>query len=226
MLNIVVIEDNDDLRAEIVGALGGEGHHVVGLDCAETLAEQKDALAIDLMVIDLNLPGEDGISLSRRIRSVQPGIGIVMVTARSGTIERQIGYESGADIYLTKPFSLEELSAAINALSRRLKSGQPASDALLLDPRRLVLTGPRGEVSLSAPETAVLAAFVRAVNHRIETWQIAEILERQDELPGRNAINVMLFRLGRKLQQAGTGERPIRAIRRFGYQLCTSVAVV
>lgn len=226
MLNIAVVEDNDDLRRAIVGALAGEGHHVVGLDCAEALAEQSDALSIDLMVVDINLPGEDGISLTRRLRATQPEIGIIMVTARSRATDRRIGYENGADIYLAKPVALEELTAAIAALSRRLRSARPALAAMRLDGRRLSLDGPGGGQRLAAQEAALLAAFARAPDHRLESWQIIEILDQAERTSSRNAMNVMISRLVAKLRLAGAADRPIRAIRNWGYQLCEPITLM
>lgn len=223
MLSIAVIEDNDDLRAAILGALGGEGHHAVGFDCAEALVEQSGALRIDLMVIDLNLPGEDGLSLARRMRATDPDIGIIMMTARTRSDDKRIGYESGADIYLAKPVSLDELSAAILALSRRLRPRPSPASTLTMDTGRLTLGGPAGQTSLSAPEAALLAAFVRAQDHRLETWQIFEVLGQADRVPNRNAVNVALSRLSGKLRQSGAGERPFRSIRGWGYQLCEPV---
>ncbi len=132
VLTVAVIEDNDDLRQAMVSALGRAGHRVVGFDSAEALIEYREALRLDVLVIDVGLPGEDGISLATRIRESQPDVGIIMATARDRIADKQRGYESGADIYLTKPLSLEELSAAIGALGRRLR-GAAAPPPLALD---------------------------------------------------------------------------------------------
>lgn len=219
LMNIAVIEDNDDLRSAIVGVLSGEGHSVVGLDCAEALTEQHQVLSIDLMVVDLNLPGEDGMSLARRIRRVQPEIGIVMVTARDRITDRTAGYENGADIYLTKPVSFEELRAAIQSLSRRLKPAPLPETDLSLEARTLTLRGALGSVSVSSQEAALLAAFARAPDGRLEVWQILEIFPRLEQSDGRGAIRVMIFRLTKKLKEVTGHPRPIRAIRNWGYQL-------
>ncbi|MDQ0349978.1 response regulator transcription factor [Ancylobacter vacuolatus] len=223
MLSIAVVEDNDDLRAAIVNALSGEGHHVVGFDCAEALAEQGQALRIDLVVLDLNLPGEDGLSLTRRLRVTNPEIGIIMMTARTRTDDKRIGYQSGADIYLAKPVSLDELAAAILALSRRLRPAVAAPTGLVLDTVRLTLAGPRGLTALSAPEAALLAAFARAQDHRLETWQIIVVLEQGDRAPNRNALNVTMSRLSAKVRQCGAGAHPLRSIRNWGYQFCEPI---
>lgn len=223
MLSIAVIEDNDDLRGAIVGALAAEGHRVIGIDCAEALAEQG-ARRIDLAVIDLNLPGEDGLSLTRRLRQTDPEMGIIVMTARGRANDKRIGYESGADIYLAKPVALEELAAAISALSRRIRR-KAASATLRLDMRSLTVSGAGTTRPLSVQEAALLAAFARAEEQRLETWQIMEILEHGDRAPSRNALKVTLSRLAAKLRQTGAGERPIRAIRNWGYQLCESITL-
>jgi len=129
-LNIVVVEDNEDLREAIVDVLAALGHRVLGLSCAEELGDEGAQAMIDLLVVDLNLPGEDGVSLSRRLRSTQPGLCILMMTARDTVRDKVAGYEAGADIYLTKPVSIEELSAAVQSLGRRLRPDriQPAPD--------------------------------------------------------------------------------------------------
>lgn len=225
MLSIAVVEDNDDLRSAVVSALRSEGHRVVGVDCAESFTDACGGTQIDLMVVDLNLPGEDGLDLTRRIRSVQSDIGVIMLTARTGVADRKRGYDSGADIYLTKPVAIEELGAAVDALSRRLHTRTAEAAGVTLDVRGLVLRSRAAEVRLSAQEAGVLAAFVRAPERRLETWQLTEMAGHGGDEPNRNALNVMLFRLGRKLQQAGLSDRPIRAIRNWGYQLCDDVVL-
>jgi len=128
-LKIIVIEDNDDLRETMVDALHRQGHQVTGLDCAEAWPDQSAWQRVDIMVVDLNLPGEDGLSLVARARSVQPDVGIIMVTARNQPKDRQVGYSAGADNYLTKPFSLQELNATISSLGRRIQASAAALPA-------------------------------------------------------------------------------------------------
>lgn len=226
LLNIIVVEDHDALREVTVTALRGEGHHVIGVGCAEALAEMTNATQIDLMVIDLNLPGEDGLSLTRRIRANQPGIGIIMVTARGQLAEKMEGYESGADIYLTKPTSVEEINAAIQALSRRLKPAAQAISALKFDPRNLCLSGEENEVRLTAHEAALLSAFIRAPGHRLEYWQLIELLGKAETNYSKASLEVQIVRLRKKLVQAGGDEQPIKAIRQLGYQLCVQVGIL
>jgi len=225
-LNIVVVEDHDALREVTVEALRSMGHNAVGVDCAEALADEIGAFPIDLMVIDLNLPGEDGISLTRRLRAAQPEIGIIMVTARNRINEKLSGYESGADIYLTKPTSLEELGAAVRALARRIKGYQQARPAFMLNLAALFLQGPRNGVSLSAHETAMLTVLARAPGHRLESWQLIELSGKGEADFSKHALEVQIVRLRKKLMQAGAVDQPIKAVRGLGYQLCIKITVV
>jgi len=226
VLNIVVVEDHDALREVTVEALRSMGHNAVGVDCAEALADEIGAFPIDLMVIDLNLPGEDGISLTRRLRAAQPEIGIIMVTARNRINEKLSGYESGADIYLTKPTSLEELGAAVRALARRIKGHQQAQPAFMLNLAALFLQGPDNGVSLSAHETAMLTVLARAPGHRLESWQLIELSGKGEADFSKHALEVQIVRLRKKLMQAGAVDQPIKAVRGLGYQLCIKITVV
>ncbi|MGA1728205.1 MAG: response regulator transcription factor, partial [Burkholderiaceae bacterium] len=102
-LNIVLVEDHDLLRTVTESVLKEAGHNILALGCAEEVDEALSGMNPDLYILDLNLPGEDGISLARRIRRSHPRVGIIMTTVRSEVTDRLDGYESGADIYLPKP---------------------------------------------------------------------------------------------------------------------------
>lgn len=229
-LNIVVVEDNDALREITVDALCEMGHRVVGVACAEALADEASGKPVDLMVIDLNLPGEDGISLARRMRAAQPDLGIVMVTSR-GQIEQKLqGYDSGADIYLAKPVPMAELAAAVQALGRRLKRQRslPEGD-FSLKQIGLSLHGPQTPpegLSLSALEFATLAALVRAPGQRLDYWQLTELAGKTGIDIKRNALEVQMVRLRKKLLQAGAPQPNIKTVRGVGYQLCVRLSVI
>jgi len=226
LLNIVVVEDNHTLRKTTVQTLIQKGHHVVGVDCAEELGDLKDTIQIDLLVLGLNLPGEDGISLTRRIRQSQPNIGIIIVSSRTQLSDKIEGYESGADIYFTKPVSQEELGAAILALSRRLKPVIPTASALKLDLEKLTLSGERGEVGLTSHKASLLASFTRAQGQRLENWQLIELLGKGEADYSKANLEVQIVRLRNKLVQAGAESQPIKVIRQLGYQLCVPVMVL
>ncbi|MDP1596277.1 MAG: response regulator transcription factor [Methylotenera sp.] len=225
-LNIVVVEDHDSLRESIVEALRDNGHHVIGIDCAEALTEIQYAMHIDLMVIDLNLPGEDGVSLTRRLRVSYPDMGVIMLTGRSKLAEKMEGYASGADIYLTKTTSVDELSSAIQALSRRLKRVNQAHASLQLDVVKLTLSGTLAKVELTANETSLLAAFLRAPGQRLENWQLIEVLGKTEESYSKASLEMQVARLRKKIMQVCSEEYPIKSIRQLGYQLGVTIHVI
>lgn len=223
-LNIIVVEDHDVLRDVTVEALCAMGHDARGADCAEALDDELAAFRADLLVLDLGLPGEDGISLARRIRTAQPDMGIIMVTARHQRQDVLEGYASGADIYLTKPTSPEELGAAIQALSRRMRPTLPEGQ-LTLNEGTLTLKGPAAEVDLSDLECSLLIALCRSAGNRLETWQLLEVSGRAADEHGKRALEVQIVRLRKKLEQSGATGPSIKSIRGSGYQLCLQIAL-
>jgi DNA-binding response OmpR family regulator len=222
-LRILIVEDNDELRETTAEVLRGEGHHVVGVDCAEAVSEQLGA--VDLMLIDLNLPGEDGLALASRVRVTQPDLGIIMMTARILPAEKKLGYESGADIYIPKPVAFEELTAAISSLARRLHP-TPGDDCLGLNQTRLVLEDGAGhQVAVTPCESTMLIAFTRAREQRLENWQLIELLKKDDAQDPKAALELQIVRLRKKLQQAGATPPSILSIRGWGYQLCMQIRI-
>ena len=232
-LNIVVVEDHEALRNITVKALRSMGHHVMGIDCAEALTDEIGACTIDLLVLDINLPGESGLSLAQRLRTTQPEVGIIMLTARKDIADKLTGYDSGADVYLTKPTSVEELGAAVQALARRIKGHARQSPAILLDLATLTLKSATASVQLSPLEAGMLTTFTRAVNQRLEHWQLMALFETSDSASemevsadmNKNTLEAKIARLRKKLIQVGGSEQPLKAIRGQGYQLCTKLTV-
>lgn len=224
-LNIMVVEDHEALRSVTVEALARRGHNVRGVDCAEALPDEPGLFPIDLFVIDLNLPGEDGLSLAARLRAAQPDIGIIVVTARNQMQDRLAGYNGGADIYLTKPTSSEELIAAVRALARRIHPEDPAGASFSLSMVSLSLQGPKKKISLSSHESSLLAAFVRAKDQQLETWQLIALTEKPVNEASKKTLEVQMVRLRKKLQQVGADDFTIRSIRGQGYRLCIRLAL-
>lgn len=227
-LNILVVEDDDNLRVSILDALSTSGHNVRGIDCAEALPEQADLLQLDFAIVDLNLPDEDGISLSRRLRLTHPELGIIMLSARARSEDRITGYASGADIYLTKPASLAELNQAIMALARRIKRVPLVthSQEFRLHVKGLMLSHGDQYITLTKREAALLAAFVRAAQNTLENWQIAEAVGSDVDAIKKTLIELHVSRLRKKIPPISGVTSPIRAIRGVGYQLCVPVQLV
>jgi DNA-binding response OmpR family regulator len=224
-LNILVVEDHDDLREATVSALSDCGHQVRGVASAEDLDDELAGVAPDVVLLDLNLPGEDGLSVARRLRQSIPAIGIIMVTARDQIADITRGYASGADIYVTKPVSPEELAAAVSAIARRVRPGMVEPDELSLSASSLVLQGPHGSVDVSDVECKLLLALSKAPGRRLETWQIMESTGRPMDDAGKKSLEVQIVRLRKKLENAGAASPTIKSIRSFGYQLCVPVTV-
>ncbi|WP_322992224.1 response regulator transcription factor [Limnohabitans sp.] len=227
-LSIVLVEDNDDLRELTADALRDEGHRVVALSCAEELEDQARGAAADVFLIDLNLPGEDGFSLSRRIRQVHPLVGIVIISARSDLQDKVVGYDSGADWYLPKPVPFAELSAALKSFARRRQAQQVdtvmPSGGLRLQQREL--HGPVASVRLTPAEENLLTALARAPSGRLENWQLLELFGLDSADVSKTSLEVRITRLRKKLSQVGAQGLCLESIRGIGYQLNVPVQVM
>lgn len=234
-LNIVLVEDHDALRTLVCESLNERGHLVHGLSCAEELGAFQSEGATDLFLLDLNLPGEDGLSLARRLRSVDPAVGIIMVTARSTARDRIAGYDSGADLYINKPFEIEELVAAIGAVGRRhgtlsVDGGSPdeGHKSYSLDQREFLLSSGAGDkqVGLTESEVRTLVAFARAPAQRLSVEQISQ-LSGVDPLTtvSKSNVEVRIARLRKKLLSIGAPSQALTSIRNGGYQLCISITL-
>lgn len=221
-LHIALIEDNADLRLLLTQGLQSLGHIVFAHESAEDLLEHRGSTDIDVYLVDLNLPGEDGLSLVRRLRATAPGTGIVVLTARDALADRIQGYEGGADVYLVKPIALPELAAVISRLSRRQSEssfGEPSALRL----RKGRLFGQAGEVKLSFDEAIVLEALLKAPAQRLATWQLARLMEATLDEAFRANLPVRMARLRKKLRSAGAPEGVLEPLRNHGYQLNTKV---
>ena len=223
-LHILVVEDYDSLREATVQFLQAQGHQVSGLVCAEEVVETPTRDLPDLYLIDVNLPGEDGFSLTERIRKTQPLAGIVLMTARGQLNDRLEGYSSGADNYLVKPVEQAELLVCIHNLACRLKASAPVPNAkIVLSSQTLSLTGPEGEASLSHGEGILLAAFCRAAGQKLERWQAMQLVDTKDKglLPANLEMRISTLR--KKLSHCGAPEDAILTLRGFGYALSCQI---
>ena len=225
-LNLVVVEDNNDLRTLLCNALRKDGHHVTPLSCAEELEDQAGSDHADAFLIDINLPGEDGLSLAKRIRHAHPLVGIIILSARSALDDKLSGYDCGADIYLTKPVSLPELSAALRSFARRRLATFKHITPKGLTLNKLDLQGKETSVKLTAQEAIVLTALARAPASRLETWQIADLLDAEVDDSFKSSLAVRMVRLRKKLTDAGAEGLVIESLRNIGYQLTTHIEIL
>jgi DNA-binding response OmpR family regulator len=225
-LKLLVVEDHLALLDVTVETLAAEGYDVIGISSAEAVDELPAHFVADIAVLDLNLPGEDGLSLARRLRQIQPRIGIIMVTARHTLAHKLVGYEHGADIYLTKPTAPEELCATIQALAQRLLPNEiEPSAAFTLDMATKLLTTPHGDIALRDSEAVLLYALALAPDHTLASWQALEKLNKPMDEKGKAQLEVLVSRLRKKLVDNGASAMPIRALRGIGYRLCVPLII-
>lgn len=221
MLTVVLVEDHDALRLATSCILVDAGYRVLAGASVEEIEARADQTAVDVYVLDLNLPGRDGADYAASIRRANQRVGIIMVTARATAVDIGRGYEHGADVYLTKPVAPESLLGAIEALGRRLYPLVNTNANYQLDAREQTLKGPAGGVALKRTEFALICAFLKEPGQALETWQVSECLG-QEEL-NKPSIEVQLVRLRKKLAAVGAPAKALRSIRLSGYQLCLDV---
>lgn len=232
---VIVVDDDEDIRGLIAGQLAQEHYDVLA---AGTLADLHAAMAngpIDLIVLDLNLPDGDGLSLCRELRAQGSGVQIIMVTARGSAIDRVLGLELGADDYLTKPFEPRELLVRIRNLLRRSRGGevmrQKAARIARFGPwqldlfQRRLIAGDGRLVMLSSAEFRLLSRLIDEPN---------VVLSREELVPERRAtaafdrsIDLQISRLRQKLTSGSgdmaAGEGLILTVRGEGYVLASPV---
>jgi DNA-binding response OmpR family regulator len=224
VLRVVVIEDHDALRELLVGHLRRRGHEVFAAADAEALDHELAGVRADVYLLDVNLPGEDGLALATRLRSAEPTAGLVVLTGRTGLADRVRGYDCGADVYLAKPVDVAELDAVLRSLARRIRGDGALEFVLLVD--NGTLRGPAASVRLSAPQVALLAALARAPGGQLATFQIMERLGRSPDSYRESTLQVAVARLRERIVAAGGARRAIVAIRGEGYALRTLIRVV
>lgn len=227
MLKIAILEDHDALRVLIADALVAAGYHVIQASNAEELNDFLSSRHIDLLLTDLNLPGENGVSVARRLKVSMPDLYIIMITALSGVKDRIAGYEGGADIYLAKPFSMDELLAAVGNISRRLLKNAADHEAVVslrLHLKRQELIGTQS-VQLSQTEITLLKTMILARDRRAETFAFLQNTERPVNERSKASLEVQMVRLRQKIMSAGYDQPSIRAIRGEGYELLVPIVM-
>ena len=216
-IKIAVVEDNDDLRSLLLRNIEREGYTVFGADSAESLDDLLIDHVFNLIILDLNLPSEDGISIATRLKKADHDLYIIMATARNSAEARVAGYESGADIYLTKPFSSAELLAAIGSLARRLSAQKMTYQAHLHLPTS-TLVG-KHAIDLNKNELAILKGLAEAPSQKLPYYRLIEIVGDEVNEVSKATLDVRISRLKKKFTDAGILNPAIKVNRAEGYQL-------
>jgi DNA-binding response OmpR family regulator len=231
--HIVIVDDEELLRNRLASRLLSEGFRVTAVDSAAAMRDVVRRERIDLAVVDLAMPGENGLSLTRFLRE-QADIAIVILTGRGHPIDRAIGLEVGADDYIAKPFHLRELLARIRSVLRRTGAVSPGPapelaslvrfDRWQLDLAKRTLTSAGGEeVHLTGAEFQLLAAFVASPNQVLGRERLLEIVARRRWDPYDRTIDQHISRLRRKIEPDPRQPRLIRSVRGRGYLFTAAV---
>ena len=222
-LKIAIVEDNDDLRALLMQDLAIAGYFVMGADSAEQLDEIFSANNFDVLIADVNLPGESGYEIAARYKRLNTHLTVVMLTARTSVEDKVRGYESGADLYLTKPVSNPELLAVIGSISRRLNS-QMVAPEITLNVKSLTLTGTK-TVDLNRQEALMIKALCESPSSNLPYYRLLEICNEPVDEASKAVLEVRITRLRKKFVEIGV-EKSFRALRGNGYQLLVGVHIV
>jgi two-component system OmpR family response regulator len=216
-MRILVVEDDPVLRDGLSRSLRNAGYAVEVTDDGKLADQLLSVHSFDLVVLDLGLPGLDGLEVLRRLRRRASTAPVLILTARDSIVDRVNGLDVGADDYLVKPFELAELEARVRALMRRAQSVATARinhGALTLDTAaRRAFVG-EDALDLSAREVALLEALLLSAGRVVSKDQLADRLYGVSDEVGPNAIEVFVHRLRRKIESAGVS---IRTIRGLGY---------
>ncbi len=223
-LKIVVVDENVYLRNATVDVLRHMGHDAHGVASGDALDHEIETFALDFLVIDI--PGAKGLSLARRMRASLPDIGIFILAAQIRVDDKVAGYQSGADCYLTKPVSLQEFGAAIDAVARRLRRVELKPSVITLNLVSLQLSGPLGAVDVSKRESSILRAFSAAEEQLLDTAQIQLVVGKSSDEFSKATLEVQIVRLRKKLEAAGAATPTIKSVRSVGYQLCVPLALL
>ena len=227
-MRIAVVEDDPLLRQEITRYLKKIGFTAFELNNGKGLDDLLSSEVIDALILDLNLPGEDGLSIAKRIRLIYPKMGIIILTARSALIDRLKGYESGADVYLSKPIASEELVATLLSLNNRI-TNQNKQDTWTLDlPNRQLLGKETWQkVSLTDHEKMVLLFLIQAKDQTASSEALCSLLNFKEEDAKKHSLESMLSRLRKKIASITNLDNAvaIKSVWGVGYQLCLKLAI-
>lgn len=230
--SVLVVDDDDEIRRLLVRYLGGHGFDVIAVATAAQSRATIASRSVDVILLDLGLPDEDGLSHLRHLQAVWHGP-VIVVSGRGETVERVVGLELGADDYVTKPFDFRELVARIRTVLRRAKpapGSRAAGDAKLsfagfiLDLASRQLAAPDGcDIPLTTGEFELLQALVSQPRQVLSRDQLMNHIHGRDAGPYDRAIDVQVGRLRRKLGDDGDQPALIKSIRGAGYLFTAEV---
>ena len=233
--HILIVDDDREIRDLLARFLAKHGYRVEVAADGRAMRKALEEWRIDLVVLDLMLPGEDGLVLCRRLRA-ESNIPVIMLTAMGEDIDRIVGLEIGADDYVPKPFNPRELLARIKAVLRRAGETPAAAGAAQrdgsalgfagwrLEPAARRLTAPDGAgVELTAGEFELLVALVEHPQRVMSREQLLDLTRGREAAPFDRSIDVQVSRLRRKIETDPSKPEMIKTVRNGGYVFTTAV---
>jgi len=230
--HILVCDDEDDVREMVGEYLNRRGFKVSTAENADVLRERIAEADVDAIVLDINMPGEDGLSALRALR-VENDVPVIMLTATAEVVDRILGLEMGADDYLGKPVDLRELEARLKTVLRRRTASAPAADAATpakggkgrveFGPCTLDLDGARlfdqdgEEVPITSMEFSLLKVFANNRGRVLNRDQLLDQAHDRDWDPFDRSIDIRISRLRRKIEPNAQKPEVIRTVRGIGY---------
>lgn len=246
MARIAVVEDEAPLRTDLVEYLSACGHDVGGCADGKELDRLLDERPIDIIILDINLPGEGGFSIAGRLRS-HSEVGIIMLTARGLNVDRVVGLEVGADVYMVKPVELRELEAQVRTLARRMRAGAAGAATLdqsldsepdphhagaqaptewIYDQLTWTLIAPDGRsVKLTGNERVFIGLLVTRPGEPVSRDEIFRALGKRGWDPADRSVDSMVRRLRAKGLESLGQELPIESVHSVGYAFASSVGI-
>lgn len=234
--SILIVDDDLQIRELLLEYLAKNGFRATAAANGRQMRAALAAATVDLIVLDLMLPGEDGLSLCRDLRSgASKTVPILMLTARSEEADRIVGLEMGADDYLVKPFAARELLARIRAVLRRTRMLPPnlrpiestrtlAFGDWSLDTAARHLIDPAGTmVSLSGAEYRLLRVFLEHAQRVLSRDQLLTLTQGREAEPFERSIDLLVSRLRERLRDEAREPRYIKTVRSEGYVFCAPV---
>ncbi len=219
LAQLVLVEDNQMVVEEMTLLLTRYGYGVRTADCGEQLNDILRVHSVDIVILDVNLPYEDGFSIARRLRSSHPHLAIVMVTARGRHVDRAEGYQAGADVYIAKPVQPDELLAVLGKLANRLAPVRPLQFQLQRAGQCLQ-TGEGARLALTTSEYLLLELLMMSPGQEADVEYLRVQLNRDtDGEMSREALYVLISRLRSKVAATLGVSSCVSAIRGYGYKL-------
>lgn len=232
--HILVVDDDPKIRNGISGYLKDHGLRVTTAADGKAMMRQLEAGAHDVVLLDVMLPGEDGLSLLRRLRR-DHAVPVLMLTAMAGEADRVVGLESGADDYICKPFSLREVLARVRVVLRRREEAASRPELLAtrfvfagwtFDTGTRVLRSPEGtQVELTTGEFDLLQAFVEHPHRVLNRDQLLDLARGRSSVAVDRSIDVLVMRLRRKIEADPQVPSLIKTVRNGGYVFAAEVDV-